>query len=503
MSLKLRFFLGYGVGGVTFLFIISWLVFQRTELTMERQLTQQFEVDANDRIEGVMRQFSDLTERFQAAARLPTFKSMRFNQLTLNPAGLKSDMRHLELYFYDWIRNEKILKAVSFIDMEGVERFRIDPSGINRNLSDHSRDPQLTETLSRVNPKTHIMRHYDTEDGHHDLTWRVPVLLSNGKSQGLLQFYIYHQQVMDRFRYLTISATGEACVVLEDQYLLFSSSQSSWCEDGIESRWKYSKEIKLAGQRWKFILSVDPQSYLGEIQKSRKSVFLLILPLVSMVALILIAFATSRFTARISRLVKIARNMGGGEHPIVKREQVDELDILKNEMVHSTQLIEQNKRALENFNQKLEVEVEQRTNELVKVNRAKDEFLASMSHELRTPLTSIIGNSEILTETPVTEDQGQLLHTITVSGRSLLSLINDILDLSKIESGKFEIDFAPFDLATLLDEVGHIFSIPARDSGLLFETKQQVEPKFQIWGDGKRIGQILINLLGNAIKFTE
>ncbi len=136
-------------------------------------------------------------------------------------------------------------------------------------------------------------------------------------------------------------------------------------------------------------------------------------------------------------------------------------------------------------------------------NQAKDEFLASMSHELRTPLSSIIGNCELLAETPLRVDQLELLRAIEISGRGQLSLINDILDLSKIESGKFQIDRIPYVLDHLIDEVCHICSSKARDARLLFKVNQEVRPTHQLLGDKRRIGQILINLLGNAIKFTD
>ncbi len=136
-------------------------------------------------------------------------------------------------------------------------------------------------------------------------------------------------------------------------------------------------------------------------------------------------------------------------------------------------------------------------------NQAKDDFLASMSHELRTPLTSIIGNSEILTASALSGEQRQLLQSIEISSQGLLSLVNDILDLSKIGSGKFEIDLAPFDLPALLREIELVFSIRARDSGLKFSVTQLCDTPCKLWGDAKRIKQILINLLGNAVKFTE
>ncbi len=145
-----------------------------------------------------------------------------------------------------------------------------------------------------------------------------------------------------------------------------------------------------------------------------------------------------------------------------------------------------------------------------KLLKSKDDFLATMSHELRTPLTAIIGNTEHLQESGncggslcQQGDAQQVLSAISSAGKHQLALVNDILDLSKIESGKFTLDFAPFDLTSLLNDLKHMFEVTAQDRGILFEIEQQLSPKYQLWGDGKRIGQILINLIGNAIKFTE
>ena len=135
--------------------------------------------------------------------------------------------------------------------------------------------------------------------------------------------------------------------------------------------------------------------------------------------------------------------------------------------------------------------------------KAKDDFLASMSHELRTPLTTIIGNSEFLAESALDEDQQGLLRSIEISSLGLLALINDILDLSKIASGKFTIDQVPYDLDEVLEEVGYIFAARAFEAGLYFHVeKEQPFPRLLI-GDGRRLGEVLINLLSNAMKFTE
>jgi len=137
-----------------------------------------------------------------------------------------------------------------------------------------------------------------------------------------------------------------------------------------------------------------------------------------------------------------------------------------------------------------------------KANQAKDEFLASMSHELRTPLSSIIGNSDLLAEQ--IGDQGSLdiVRSIEIAGRNQLALINDILDMSKIESGMFTIEKIPFNLSQLLKEIEQMLSAQAQDAGLELMIHEGSCGEFLLLGDAQRVGQILINLVGNAIKFT-
>ena len=140
-----------------------------------------------------------------------------------------------------------------------------------------------------------------------------------------------------------------------------------------------------------------------------------------------------------------------------------------------------------------------------RANQAKSDFLAAMSHELRTPLTSIIGNCGLLNNEiydNLNEEQQKILQSIEVAGRSQLALVNDILDLSKIEAGKFEVDQTNFDLDELLQDIEHIFSLRAQNAGLSFQIKRLYSLQHQLIGDGRRIGQILTNLLSNAIKFT-
>ncbi|MFH1020498.1 MAG: ATP-binding protein [Pseudomonadota bacterium] len=162
------------------------------------------------------------------------------------------------------------------------------------------------------------------------------------------------------------------------------------------------------------------------------------------------------------------------------------------------------------YARKLESEIAKQTGELREANarleeisRLKSDFLANMSHELRTPMNAIIGFSELLSETLLAEEQLDYTRTIAQSAASLLTLINDILDLAKIEAGKLELERLPFDLAEVIDNVAAMFKIPAREKGVVVTCKIDSNIPKRIMGDSNRLRQVLINLAGNAMKFTE
>src|SRR5260370_39384861 len=134
--------------------------------------------------------------------------------------------------------------------------------------------------------------------------------------------------------------------------------------------------------------------------------------------------------------------------------------------------------------------------------RLKSQFLANMSHEIRTPMNGVLAMAELLLESGLTPEQESLARSLSRSGGQLLAIINDILDLSKIESGKLELEHAPFDLTAVVEAAVELMAPAAHAKGLELTYWLEPEVPVRLVGDEARVRQVLLNLVGNAVKFT-
>ncbi|MDQ1270805.1 MAG: Histidine kinase [Thermodesulfobacteriota bacterium] len=203
------------------------------------------------------------------------------------------------------------------------------------------------------------------------------------------------------------------------------------------------------------------------------------------------------------------------DHPTIKGMVINLRDITKRKQAEQAlkryqqeleNRVQKRTRELQTANKALNNEIQtrrQKENELERANRVKSEFLANVSHEIRTPLNAILGFSELL-ETMITEKQQlSYLSAINTAGKNLAGLINDILDLSKMEAGKLKINRKPVLLKSLFNEIYRLFKIKLKTKNLNFLIELPQNDTSALGLDEMRLRQVIINLVGNALKFTE
>ena len=225
--------------------------------------------------------------------------------------------------------------------------------------------------------------------------------------------------------------------------------------------------------------------------------------LAGLLAVAALAFAGAFSTIR-QRVIRPLLAMTGAmsavaggdlDHQVPSTERRDEIGALAKALA----AFRDNARALK----RLTVDLAEARDKAEEATRAKSSFLAMMSHEIRTPMNGVMSMAELLDQSELTEDQRSMSAVIRQSAAALLTIINDILDFSKIEAGRLEIEHLPFSLAELLDGTAELVAARAEERGLALVVDADPELPDRFEGDASRIRQVLLNLLGNAVKFTE